>query len=284
MTGYGAAEGKVGSGAVFVEVRCVNHRYCDVTLKIPPKLHVLDQKFRQVIGRHIVRGKVELFLKERHELEPTPRVVLNVPLAKAYERTLRTFEKQFGGARHELLSIVPFTELVRIEEQSVRYEKLWPQVQRICRQALAALDQMRREEGAHLHKDQQQRLQKIESFRTKIAERARDNHAAVRTRFQSTKNSGGAEMGRSQHEAMSAAMERIDIAEELTRLQSHLIQYRRFMARKGAVGRQLDFLIQEMNREINTIGSKSGDARISQLVVEAKSELEKVREQAQNIE
>lgn len=281
MTGYGNAEGKVGKGWVFIEVRSVNHRYNDITLKLPPKLHVLDHKFRQAIQRVIGRGKVELFLKERQDVEPAPRAVVNIPLAKAYERCLRELERSFTkGGRHQLLDVIPLRDLIRIEEPTVNYERLWNEIQRICHRALLQMDRMRGVEGAHLKRDQAQRLKAIERYCTQIDRQIVKNKQALQAEFQDNE-SRNLQNG---HEALTAAMDRIDISEELTRLGSHVAQYRSFVTRTEPVGRQLDFLIQEMNREINTIASKGGNALISQLAVEVKSELEKLREQAQNIE
>lgn len=287
MTGYGAAEGKVGEGSIFVEVRTVNHRYCDINLKIPPKYFVLDQKFRKTLQKKLSRGKVELFLKERQEVEPTPRALLNVPLARAYERCLREFERAFKTEKHPLLDVVSFSELVRLEEKPVRYDRLWKQINKICNEAIEQLEQMRKVEGAHLKSDQMRRLKRLESFRSQIAKRSERNRNLLQKKFnQNSARSSGSEGNgsRNSHESLSASIDRMDISEEITRLHSHLSQYKKFVSRSGSIGRQLDFLIQEMNREINTIGSKASDAKVSQMVVEAKSELEKLREQAQNIE
>ncbi len=280
MTGYGAAEGKVGKGWLFVEIRTVNHRYTDILLKIPPKLHVLDQKIRQTIQKAIGRGKVELYVKERQDVEPAPRAVVDIPLAKAYERCLRELEKTFKGSRHNLLDVIPLRDLIRIEEQSVNYERLWGEIQRLCQRALAQLDQMRRVEGANLKKDQLRRLSAMEKACLRIDKQVEKLKAQVQLKL----GGDAARNPHNGHEALTAALDRIDISEEITRLESHISQYRKFLSRNEPVGRQLDFLIQEMNREINTIASKGGDAVISQMAVEVKSELEKLREQAQNIE
>ena len=278
MTGYGAAEGKVGKGWVFIEIRSVNHRYSDITLKIPPKLHVLDQKLRHAIQKMAGRGKIELYLKERQDVEPAPRAIVNIPLAKAYERCLRELERVFGKrTRHELLDVIPLRDLVRIEEQTVNYARLWKDLQRICQRALQQMDRMRGAEGTHLKRDQRQRLSAIEHACARIARHIAKNKQTLQAEHHDARGANG-------HEALTAALDRIDISEELIRLESHVSQYRKFFERKEPVGRQLDFLIQEMNREINTIASKGADAQISQLAVEVKSELEKLREQAQNIE
>ncbi|MBI2342981.1 MAG: YicC family protein [Deltaproteobacteria bacterium] len=285
MTGYGAAEGKVGRGKVFIEVRTVNHRYSDITLKVPPKLHVLDAALRREIQQTISRGKVELFLKEEEEVAPAPRVVLNVPLVQAYERALRTFERTFGkkGGHYDLLDVIDLRDCVRMKEPAVKYERLWREIRRVCRGALKQLDRMRGAEGAHIRRDQLQRLRCIVRHCGRIGQLADQNARQLKSALRTAAPTNG-EHARNASESISAAIDRADVTEERIRFESHLAQYRTFLGRSGAIGRQLDFLIQEMNREVNTIASKSGDARVSQLVVEIKSELEKLREQAQNIE
>lgn len=268
MTGYGAAEGKVGKGTVYVELKTLNHRYCDVQLKIPPKFNVIDPRIRKVIQSRIARGKVDLFIKEKRGVEPTAVVTPNIERARAYQQCLRQLARQLGGIPPPLLQVISLQELVRIEEPMVRYERYWKSIAVIVERALRQLERMRKAEGIHLLRDQTTRLRRLRGFVERI-DRLVDQVVNAQQR---------AEMeGR-------MPIERLEITEEITRLQSHLVQYRRYCTQKGPIGRQLDFLLQEMNREINTIGSKGNNATISQLVVEAKSELEKLREQVQNIE
>ncbi|MBI2345795.1 MAG: DUF1732 domain-containing protein [Deltaproteobacteria bacterium] len=180
------------------------------------------------------------------------------------------------------MQAVDLRELVVVEEPTVRYERFWRQVHTIVRRALQQLERMRRTEGAHLQRDQRRRLSRLESLVGRIARLAGAIQLADR-RERAAWGNGGAG-GSTEGTSYGMPAERAAIHEEITRLQSHLRQYRQYAARPGPVGRQLDFLLQEMNREINTIGSKGNDANISHLVVEAKSELEKLREQVQNIE
>lgn len=276
MTGYGAAEGAVGQGAVFIEIRAVNHRYNDIILKMPPKLNVLEGKFRKLIQGVVARGKVELFLKEREEWAPMPRVTVNRPLVKAYARCLRNLERELGATKHDLLDVVDLKELMRVEEPVVNFVRLWGALQRVGRTALARFEAMRRAEGAHLQRDQRQRLRRLLQLVTQIQRRTLQNQRVLQQQWATDPNRGAGEG--------HPGVDRMDITEELVRLQSHGEQYRQFLTAREPVGRQLDFLLQEMNREVNTMASKASDAQISQLVVHAKSELEKLREQAQNIE
>jgi uncharacterized protein YicC (UPF0701 family) len=266
MTGYGASEGKVGKGRVFVEIRTVNHRYCDLQIKLPPKMGVLDPKIRKALQEGIDRGKVDFFLKDRIGIAPDVRLTINEAMVAQYQLVLRRLARMLGQkAPADLLSVVDLKDVVELQEASVSYESFWPQIRRVVLQAIAKLNKMREVEGRFLHQDQIKRVAKLVQLVRQIHKLA----TADELRLQND---------------VSPMAERVDVAEEITRLQSHLIQYRSTLGAKGAIGRQLDFLLQEMNREINTIGSKALNTNISKLVVEAKSELEKLREQAQNIE
>lgn len=266
MTGYGAAEGKVGKGKVFVEIRTVNHRYCDLFIKIPPKMGVLDPKIRKLLQSCIDRGKVDFFLKERLGVEPDVHLAINEPLVQQYQSVLRRLSRMAGQKTpRDLLDVVDIKDLLMVQEAEISYEPLWPQMKRVVDLAVARLNKMRETEGRFLNQDQVKRVARIALLVKQIQKLATQDEAKL-------------------HDDDSPMADRVDVAEEITRLQSHLNQYRGVLNARGAIGRQLDFLLQEMNREINTIGSKALNVSISKLVIEAKSELEKLREQAQNIE
>lgn len=266
MTGYGAAEGKVGRGKVFVEIRTVNHRYCDLLIKMPPKMGVLDPKVRKLLQGCIDRGKVDFFLKERLSVEPNVHLVINEPLVHQYQAVLRKLSRMVGQkVPSDLLSVVDIKDVLLVQEGEISYEPLWPQMKRVVDMAAARLNKMREAEGRFLNQDQVKRVARIAFLVKQIQKLAIQDEAHLQNND-------------------SSMADRVDVAEEITRLQSHLNQYRGVLNANGAIGRQLDFLLQEMNREINTIGSKALNVSISKSVVEAKSELEKLREQAQNIE
>ncbi len=266
MTGYGAAEGKVGKGKVFVEIRTVNHRYCDLQLKIPAKMGVLDPKLRKLMQTSVDRGKIDFFMKERIVIDPGIHLAINEALVLQYQSVLKKLSRLLGQKMpSDLLSVVDVKDLVIVQEGEVSYEPLWPQIKRIVDQAVTKLNKMRDAEGRFLFQDQTRRVSKIAQMVKQIHKLALQDEVKLQS-------------------SDSSMAERVDVAEEITRLESHLSQYRSVLGQKGAIGRQLDFLLQEMNREINTIGSKALNVTISKTVVEAKSELEKLREQAQNIE
>lgn len=278
MTGYGAAEGKVGAGTIFIEVRTVNHRYCDLSLKIPPKMNVLDQKIRKHLQQAVSRGKCELYLKERQELESKPTARVNIQLAKAYQKSLRRVERELGLEERDILDVVDLKEFVSVTEKPVRYERYWSQIQRILVKAVNQLEKMRATEGRHIRSDQRRRLLQLQQIMRQVGKKTKANQKRNAKQLEKQRDNGR-DTGRE-----NVPIDRSDITEELVRLDSHCDQYRKFFTTTGPVGRQLDFLIQEMNREVNTIAAKAGDAEISQMVVVAKAELEKLREQVQNIE
>lgn len=289
MTGYGSAEGRVGKGVVFIETRSVNHRYCDILLKIPPRMNLLDPYFRKLIKDKCERGKIELFLKEKRGITATRELSLDITLAKKYHECLEQLKKELGPGKKEvhLLEVIDARELINIEDLNVDYAKFWSSIRKIAVTALNKLDKMRICEGAYLLRDHKSRLEKIGTLIDRIFSQSKKSFENYQSKMkQKIKKSLGQQNNLKDKisSEIASLAEKMDIAEELTRLKSHLSQYRHILKQKGAVGRQLDFLLQEMNREVNTIGAKASDAKISTYVVSVKSELEKLREQVQNIE
>jgi len=282
MTGYGSAEGRVGKGNVFVEIKSVNHRYCDLQLKIPPKMNRLDPQLRGLVRSKLERGKVELFLKERRGIAEGKDLSLDLSLAKKYHKCLKDLERQLGFKMNNvhLLELIDARELISIEDVGVDYSKYWSVIRRLANIALNKMDQMRAKEGAYLLKDQRKRLKKVLSIVSSISKLSK---VAMKKHKQKLQVKASKNNDRFEPE-FSAQLDKIDISEEITRLGSHIKQYGHIIGKKGAIGRQLDFILQEMNREINTIGSKACDAKIASSVITIKSELEKLREQVQNIE
>lgn len=289
MTGYGSAEGKVGRGRIFAEIKSVNHRYYDVALKIPPRLNPLDPHIRTILKNIIGRGKVEIFLKERRGITESKNLSVDIELAKKYHKCLEKLQRELGQKKSDLnlLEIIDVRDLITTEDINIDYSRYWNDIKKIVLDAAKKLDKMRLKEGAFILNDQRMRLKKIGSYVDRItaqsAESLKKYKTRIRERFCNGEGPGAIPKERIDSEIAFLA-EKADIAEELTRLKSHLEQYGQILGQKGAQGRQLDFLLQEMNREINTLGAKAGDAAISKYVINVKSELEKLREQVQNIE
>lgn len=289
MTGYGSAEGRVGSGRVFVEVRSVNHRYCDIQLKIPPRMNPIDPYLRKLIKANVERGKIEIFIKEKKGIGESKNLQLDMPMAKKYHQCLVQLQRELGPTKKDvhLLEVIDARELIKIYDVDIDYSRYWRDIEGIAKKAMLKMDRMRIQEGEFLLRDQRSRLKRVKGIVEHISLQSMRALVSYQDRMRKRWAKGVKFSGISEERIrteLAALADRMDIAEELTRLKSHLIQYQKIIGGRGGVGRQLDFLLQEMNREINTVGAKAGNAKISANVVAAKSELEKLREQVQNIE
>jgi len=292
MTGYGRAREQVGDKGIGIELRAVNHRYLDCTVKVPRTYGFLEEAIkREAVGR-IRRGKVEIFVSVEEEELSGSRVTVNQGLAAQYMAALKEL-----GERYDLPMALTVRDLARLPEvlcveplaeQTEQQEPdLLDAVIGVFEQAYGEFDAMRVREGERLaadvrtHGAQLERL--LERVETRAPERQRMYHGRLVAHMRDLLNESGIDENRLLSEAALYA-DRVAIDEETVRLRSHLHQLDLMVGEGGAVGRKLDFLIQEMNREVNTIGSKANDLTISRLVVEMKSELEKIREQIQNVE
>ncbi len=287
MTGYGTAEGRVGRGRLFVEIKSINHRFNEINVKIPPRMNVLESHIRKSLSSKFIRGKVDVFFKEKEPLFGGMTISLDSELARQYQRILGKARKELNiSATGDFLQIVGLDRILRLEEKEGSYERLWSQIVRLLDKASHEVTMMRIKEGAHIKRDQHKRLSRI----LKLVERIRkQSNLALGRHFDrlraKVKGAAGPQVDEQRLQAEVAYLGgRQDIAEELLRLESHVKQYSGLLRTKEPVGRKLDFLIQEMGREINTIGAKAADAKISQIVVDCKSELERLREQIQNIQ
>lgn len=290
MTGYGRGDASQDGFKVTVELSSVNRKQSEITVALPPEMETLEAQIRDLVNRFIARGRLTVRVSlHSGESKLSARMHLNVPLAKAYARELTRLAKQLN-----LPSPVTLDHLARApgvfqtDEQLATVEDFWPSVEKALRKAMAGMLEMREREGEHLAKDLERRIDimrkavtKIQKHAPKVAERYRQQL------IERIKAAGieapGVEDDRLLKEVVYFA-DRSDITEELTRLQSHFKQFDESRKSKEPVGRMLDFLAQEMNREINTIGSKANDSLISREVVTLKAELERFREQVQNVE
>ncbi|MFA4874492.1 MAG: YicC/YloC family endoribonuclease [bacterium] len=286
MTGYGTAESKVGKGRLFVEIKSINHRYSEINIKIPARMGVLESFIRRHVSNHFARGKIDVFFKEKEPLFGGVSIAIDLELAWQYKRLIAKVRKELGlEARADFLQIVGLDRMLRVEEKEGSYERLWAQIAKLLDGASRQVKSMRLKEGQHIRKDQRERLSKVRKNVRDISAQSDRVLGRHFDRLRKKVGGGGAAVDEQRLQAEVAYLGgRQDIAEELLRLESHLKQYSGLMELKEPVGRKLDFLLQEMGREINTIGSKAADAHISQKVVDCKSELERLREQIQNIE
>jgi uncharacterized protein (TIGR00255 family) len=288
MTGYGRAESVEGGEKITVEVKTSNHRYCDVFLRIPQKCFSLENDLKKIILSRITRGRVDLSIQIENEKEEELSLELNLSLAERYYLLLKELKESL-----QLPGDVSLKEI--LTQKDLIVSQCLPQspgyglsvLQGPLSAALDELVKMREVEGAVLKDDILSRLKKIELLLGQINSTAdasvRDHQRDLARKIESLCSDVTIDESRLAQEAAYLA-ERSDITEELVRTGSHLSQLGSWLDADDAVGRRLDFLIQEIHREINTIGSKSYYAEISVNVVEIKNELEKIREQVQNIE
>ena len=290
MTGHGRGECSQDGFKITVELSSVNRKQSEISINLPREMELLEAQIRDIINQQISRGRVTARVAlHAGASKLSARMHLNVPLAKAYARELTRLSKQLklpGPVTLEHLARAP--GVFQTDEQIVEEENFWPAVEAALRKALNALLEMRRREGQHLAGDLAARVANMRKSVARIQKHAPGVAKRYREQLlQRIKSAGleapGLEDDRLVKEVVYFA-DRSDISEELTRLQSHFQQYDECRKSREPVGRILDFLAQEMNREINTIGAKANDKLISREVVTIKAELEKFREQAQNVE
>ena len=290
MTGYGRGECSQDGFKITVELSSVNRKQSEISVNLPREMELLEAQIRDLINRFIARGRLTVRVAlHSGGSKLSARMHLNIPLAKAYARELTRLSKQLnleGPVTLDHLARAP--GVFQTDEQIVEEEDFWPAVEKALKKAIASLVQTREREGTHLAQDLDRRIvvmrkavAQVQKHAPGVAERYR-NQLVERIKSAGLE-APGVDDDRLLKEIVYFA-DRSDISEELTRLQSHFKQYDDCRKSKEPVGRMLDFLAQEMNREINTIGSKANDSLISREVVTIKAELEKFREQAQNVE
>ncbi|HXC98388.1 MAG TPA: YicC/YloC family endoribonuclease [Verrucomicrobiae bacterium] len=290
MTGYGRGECSRDGFKITVELSSVNRKQGEISVLLPRELEVLEAQIRDAINKLVARGRTTARVTLHAADGQSPgRVRLNAPLARAYVRELNRLARELklaGPVTLDLLARAP--GVFETDEEPTDAEDFWPAVQMALEKALNTLLKMRQREGAHLAKDLAARVAAMRKCSAEVRKQAPRVQERYREQLiQRVKDAGvptpAADDDRLLKEVVYFA-DRSDISEELTRLQSHFQQFDDCLASREPVGRVLDFLAQEMNREINTIGSKANDSLISRAVVTLKTELEKFREQAQNVE
>jgi uncharacterized protein (TIGR00255 family) len=288
MTGYGRGEWQQEEERVEVEVKSFNHRYCDIQPHLPRRLNSLDGQIRNTVKQRVSRGRVEIFVQIGNSSLVEQKLELDLNLARDYHLALQALQKDLevpGEIRIETLS--NFKEIFTRKEVETNLEKEWAALQVALEEALGQLENMRRQEGLMLRQDFLDRLKMVGEMLQGIEEKAPLALLACRDRLAQRVQElcGGLKIDEARlAQEVAYLAERSDLHEELVRIRSHLNQFREMLDRPEPMGRKLDFLLQEINREANTIGSKANDAGIAQLAVGIKTELEKIREQVQNVE
>jgi len=290
MTGYGRGECAQDGFKATVELGAVNRRQSEISVNLPRELEMLETQIRDVINRHVARGRVTARITiHTANGRLSAQAHINLPLAKAYTTELGKLAKHLKLSGDVTLDhVLRAPGVFQTDEELVDAEGIWPAVEKALQQALTALLKMREREGAHLAKDLAARTALMRRAMEKIQKQAPQTTENHRQQLLNRIKAAGLENIAPDDERLLKEVvlfaDRSDISEELTRLQSHFQQFEDCRQAKAPVGRTLDFLAQEMNREINTIGSKANDAVIAREVVTLKAELEKFREQAQNVE
>ncbi len=288
MTGFGRAEMERGGVRVAVDVRALNQRFLELKMSLPRGWGEHEGEMRKLVQSFVERGRVEVTIR-RVSLRPPPsRLIVNEALAGQYVEGMRRLSKRLGlGREIAPEAILQRPEIFHVVEEEQDSDAEIELGRKALSQALKALDSERTREGAALKKDVATRLAKIQRAVDKIGKLAAAVRRTVMDSFQARVRElvGTLPLDeRRLYEDAAATAQRGDISEELVRLTSHLAGFRELLAKPSGVGKQIDFLLQEINRETNTIGAKSQNAELSRVVVEVKGELEKIREQIQNIE
>jgi uncharacterized protein (TIGR00255 family) len=289
MTAFGRAENTAADRAFTVEIRCLNRRYCEISVRVPQKLLPLEDRVKKLVKKRIARGRVDVTVKVKSGTEPVPDINLNIPLAKAHYGALRQLGDELAMKDTvNLETLLGIEGIVVISEPEVDLEKTWEVLADCVNEALDNVETMRIAEGRAIFEDFQARLQKVEEGVSALKALAPLVLSQYQDRLMErirvlTEGKVEIDPNRLAQEAAFLG-DKSDVTEEIVRAESHLNQFRAMINSHEPAGRTLDFLMQELNREVNTIGSKAGDAELSHMVVALKSELEKIREQVQNVE
>jgi len=288
MTGFGRRQAPWQDGSVTVEMRSVNHRFLEIACRLSRPLSHLEDAFKKAIQQRCARGRIDITVIVQGGKGRTGSVNLDQPLAKQYHQALHTLKKSLKlSGSIDLALMAGLRDVVSISDQPTEDPKLAKTVQQLTTKALIDLEEMRTREGKALAEDMRARIQTIRGRQTLIAGRspllAQEAFNRMKVRVEKLLGSEIPDPTRLYQE-LAVYADRADITEEIVRLDSHMIQFEQTLNRTESVGKTLDFLLQEIGREVNTIGSKANDAEIGGHVVQMKAELERIREQVQNVE
>ena len=288
MTGYGRSEKVIDNYEISVEMKSVNHRYADYNIRVPRSYSFLEEFVKSYLQKYISRGKTDVFVSIKKQQDDTAEITLNKPLAESYVKALRSIAEEFGVKDDISVSTVArYNDIFEVVRTPENEEKVKEMAKEVLSEATAGFIEMREREGKKLADDMVARNDVIRCMVKKIDEIAPTTVIEYRNKIEERIREliADAEVDETRLLTETAIYaDKLCINEEIVRLTSHLDEFDRIMGTGAAVGRKLDFLLQEMNRETNTIGSKSNNLEIAKLIVEIKSELEKIREQLQNIE
>ncbi len=288
MTGYGRGQSAHNGTKYSVELNSVNRKQSDVTVNLPRELAELEPRVRDLINAQVSRGRLNVVIAFHNGAASLHKPALDTAMARNYYNAMLDLQKELKAAGEiSIETVLRAPGVLRIPEDQISIDDAWPHVESALKEALADLVGMREREGKHLAKDLIQRLKLVRQSLRKI----RQLHPAVVRKYRQTLHEriqkAGLEISQDDERLVKEVIffaDKSDISEELTRLESHFAQFAHNLRKSEPIGRTLDFMTQEIYRELNTLGAKANDVEISQLVVTCKAEMEKIREQIQNIE
>ncbi|HEU4503394.1 MAG TPA: YicC/YloC family endoribonuclease [Nitrospira sp.] len=288
MTGFGQKQAPWQDGSVTVEIRSVNHRYLEVACRLPRPLHALEESLKKAVQQRCTRGRVDVTVTIQGGKGRGGLINLDQALAKQYHQALRRLKTslKLPGSINVAL-VAGLRDVLTVSDQASEDPKLVTLVHTLAEDALRDLQRMRKQEGMALAEDMHRRIQIMKDHRSAIAGRVpvalQVNFDRMKQRIEKLMGTEAPDIPRL-HQELAIFADRGDITEEMVRLDSHMLQFEQQLKRAESVGKTLEFLLQEMGREVNTIGSKANDADIAGHVVQMKAELERLREQVQNVE
>ena len=288
MTGYGRHESVLHGRTLVIEVKSVNNRYLDCNVRLPRVYICAEDGVQRRVKEVISRGKVDVYVNMENNTEEAVSVTLNQPVAAGYMEALRKMAETFGLAPAVSIDLLSkFPDVFKVDKVPEDLEELTADIHAVAEEALRDFDAMRCREGEKLEADLLGRLDTLEDFTYQVEQRSPQTVADYRARLTAKLQEVLADRQLDESRVLTEAAifaDKVAVDEETVRLHSHIAQFRDMLAGGSPIGRKLDFLIQEMNRETNTIGSKCNNLEISTIVVNMKAEIEKIREQVQNIE
>ena len=288
MTGYGSAKGVLAGQEITVELKSVNNRYLDCAVRLPRTLLFAEETVKQTVASGVNRGKVDVFVSLGASGESGTVVTVNEELARGYTEALRRIAEEFGiDTGLNAAAIARFPDVLSVEKKELDKEETLSVLANVTAAAVREFNAMRAREGERLRNDLLEKAAHIEELVTIVETRSPETVNEYRSRLETKLRELLADRSIDDARVITEAAifaDRVAVDEETVRLRSHLAQFRSMLAGGSPIGRKLDFLVQEFNRESNTIGSKCNDAELACVVVELKSEIEKIREQVQNLE
>lgn len=288
MTGYGSAKGSVEGQEITVELKSVNNRYLDCSVRLPRNFLFAEDTVKQAVSAGISRGKVDVFVSAQASQDSGTVVSVNEELARGYRDAVARIAETLGlESGLNAFSLARFPDVLTVERRELDKDKAAAALSEITAKAVEEFNAMREREGERLRRDMLGKLETIEGLVSVVEERSPQTVKEYRERLEARLRDILADRSLDEQRVITEAAifaDRTAVDEETVRLRSHIAQFRTMLEEGSPIGRKMDFLVQEFNRESNTIGSKCSDASLAKVVVDLKSEIEKIREQLQNVE